>query len=87
MESKEMQKSRRDRQKQKSKRDKEETARREEIKEMGPRCGWKRGRADIGVRLLTIIGEIEGHEAVSGNTKATKYEHLLPKLAEAEDSR
>ena len=26
------------------------------------------------VRLLTIIGEIEGHEAVSGNTKATKYE-------------
>ena len=25
-----------------------------------------------GIRLLTIIGEIEGHEAVSGNTKATK---------------
>ena len=38
-----------------------------------------------GVRLLTIIGEIEGHEAVSGNTKATKYEHLLPRLAEAEE--
>ena len=38
------------------------------------------------VRLLTIIGEIEGHEAVSGNTKATKYEHLLPMLAEVEDS-
>ena len=37
-------------------------------------------------RLLTIIGEIEGHEAVSGNTKATKYEHLLPMLAEVEDS-
>lgn len=35
---------------------------------------------------MTIIGEIEGHEAVSGNTKATKYEHLLPRLAEAEDS-
>lgn len=39
------------------------------------------------VRLLTIIGEIEGHEAVSGNTKATKYEHLLPMLAEVEDSK
>ena len=26
------------------------------------------------------------HEAVSGNTKATKYEHLLPLLAEVEDS-
>lgn len=36
------------------------------------------------IYLLTIIGEIEGHEAVSGNTKATKYEHILPKLAEIE---
>lgn len=39
------------------------------------------------IQLLTIIGEIEGHEAVSGNTKSTKYEHLLPRLAEAEDSK
>ncbi len=38
------------------------------------------------IKLLTIIGEIEGHEAVSGNAKATKYEHLLPMLAEVEDS-
>ena len=38
------------------------------------------------IRLLTIIGEIEGHEAVSGNTKATKNEHLLPKQAQVEDS-
>ena len=38
------------------------------------------------VELLTIIGEIEGHENVSGNTKATKYEHLLPRLAEAEEN-
>lgn len=38
------------------------------------------------IKLLTIIGEVEGHEAVSGNTKATKYEHLLPMLAEVEDS-
>ena len=36
------------------------------------------------IQLLTIIGEIEGHEAVSGNTKATKYEHLLPRLAQIE---
>ena len=39
------------------------------------------------IKLLTIIGEIEGHESVSGNTKATKYEHLLPMLAEIEDSQ
>ena len=30
------------------------------------------------IELLTIIGEVEGHEAVSGSTKATKYEHILP---------
>lgn len=38
------------------------------------------------IELLTIIGEIEGHEMVSSNTKATKYEHLLPKLAAIENS-
>lgn len=56
----------------------------EEIKEMGTLdLAKKSGR--YGVQLLTIIGEIEGHEAVSGNTKATKYEHLLPRLAEMEE--
>lgn len=39
------------------------------------------------IKVFTIIGEIEGHEAVSANTKATKYEHLLPQLAEVEESR
>lgn len=38
------------------------------------------------IKLLTIIGEIEGHESLSGNSKSTKYEHLLPMLAEVEDS-
>lgn len=38
------------------------------------------------IYLLSIIGEIEGHEAASGNSKTTKYEHVLPKLAEIEDS-
>lgn len=31
--------------------------------------------------LMTIIGEIEGHQVLPGNTKSTKYEHLLPALA------
>lgn len=57
----------------------------EEIKEMGTMC-MEKGKERHRIQLLTIIGEIEGHEAVSGNTKATKYEHLLPRLAEAEDS-
>ncbi len=47
---------------------------------------WNRERKKHKIRLLTIIGEIEGHESVAGSTKATKYEHLLPMLAEIEDS-
>ncbi len=38
------------------------------------------------IELLTIIGEIEGHEMAASNTKATKYEHLLPRLAEIENN-
>ena len=37
------------------------------------------------VQLITIIGEIEGHEQLPGQRKATKYEHLLPLLAAMED--
>lgn len=58
---------------------------REEIKETGS-IELTHNNKKHNIQLLTIIGEIEGHEAVSGNTKATKYEHLLPKLAEVEDS-
>ena len=36
--------------------------------------------------LLSIIGEIEGHEQSPGNVKTTKYEHVLPLLAMAEDN-
>lgn len=39
------------------------------------------------IHLLTIIGEVEGHENLSGNSKTTKYEHILPQLAAIEDSR
>ena len=39
-----------------------------------------------GIKLITIIGEIEGHDVLSGNVKTTKYEHLIPILAKVEDS-
>ncbi len=39
------------------------------------------------IHLLSIIGEIEGHEMASSQTKTTKYEHVLPQLAAIEDSR
>ena len=56
-----------------------------EVKETGS-ANLQNGDKKHYIKLLTIIGEVEGHENVSGNTKATKYEHLLPILAEIEDS-
>lgn len=35
--------------------------------------------------LMTIIGEIEGHDVLGGSSKATKYEHIIPQLALIED--
>ena len=37
-----------------------------------------------GILTLSIIGEIEGHDCLSQNAKTTKYEHILPILARAE---
>lgn len=37
-----------------------------------------------GLLTISIIGEIEGHDCLSQNAKTTKYEHLLPLLAKAE---
>ena len=35
---------------------------------------------------LTIIGQIEGHQALPENIKTTKYEHVIPLLAAVEES-
>lgn len=35
---------------------------------------------------LSIIGQIEGHYALDGNQKATKYDHILPLLVALEES-
>ena len=43
------------------------------------------GQIDLdGIRVMTIIGEIEGHQLSSQNAKTTKYEHMIPVLARAE---
>lgn len=43
------------------------------------------GQIDLdGIRVITIIGEIEGHQLSSQNAKTTKYEHMIPVLARAE---
>ena len=43
--------------------------------------------SDHNIHLITIIGEIEGHENLSSSSKTTKYEHILPQLAAIEDSK
>ncbi|MGN0383031.1 MAG: ClpP family protease [Eubacterium sp.] len=55
----------------------------DKIKNYGQATLDKNGRHKI--HLLSIIGEIEGHECLSANTKTTKYEHVLPQLAAIAD--
>ena len=38
------------------------------------------------IYTLTIIGQIEGHQAQPETIKTTKYEHVLPLLATIEES-
>lgn len=38
------------------------------------------------IHLITIIGEVEGHDNLNSSAKTTKYEHILPQLAAIEDS-
>ena len=39
------------------------------------------------IECLTIIGQIEGHYALSSENKTTKYEHVIPQLVAIEESR
>ena len=56
----------------------------EQIKEMGELTLDQNPRRHR-IELLTIIGEVEGHDAAPSQSKTTKYEHVLPKLAMIED--
>ena len=38
------------------------------------------------IYFLTIIGQIEGHYALSPDNKSTKYEHVIPQLVAIEES-
>lgn len=54
---------------------------REQIREEGNVSAVSNGKK---IEIMTIIGEIEGHENLSSSSKTTKYEHILPRLAEYE---
>ena len=55
----------------------------EEIKELG-QVTLENSKWKSKIHLLSVIGEIEGHEVLSGNSKTTKYEHVIPSLAQIE---
>ena len=38
------------------------------------------------IYTLTIIGQIEGHQVLPDNVKTTKYEHVMPLLAQIEEN-
>jgi len=42
---------------------------------------------DCKIQVISIIGEIEGHDCIQGNTKSTKYEHILPQLVACADDK
>ncbi len=57
----------------------------ERIKQIGQMTLNENGKME-NIHLISIIGEIEGHDNLSNNSKTTKYEHILPSLAAIEDS-
>lgn len=65
---------------------KEETKLDEERIEKSGQLTLNKNKEKQAIHLLSIIGEIEGHENLGGNSKTTKYEHILPQLAAIEDS-
>lgn len=52
----------------------------DDIKELGAI------KADSGIEVISIIGQIEGHFVLNDQSKTTKYEHLLPLLVSIEEN-
>lgn len=55
----------------------------EAIKEMGNTSLVNPNRD---IQVLSIIGQIEGHAVLPPQTKATKYEHIIPQLIDMEQN-
>ena len=46
----------------------------------------KTKKGNVTIETIVIAGQIEGHYALSPQTKSTKYEHILPQLVQIEES-
>ena len=68
----------------KKEREEEKEIERTEEEEIG-QTTLRKGKSGHKIRMMTIIGEIEGHDNLGSSSKTTKYEHILPQLAMAED--
>lgn len=64
----------------------EEKHRDDRIEQTGHVTLDKNGKSHS-IHLISVIGEVEGHDNLSNNSKTTKYEHILPELAAIEDSK
>ncbi len=63
-----------------------ERQRDERIEQTGQLTLERHGEEERAIHMISIIGEIEGHDNLSSSSKTTKYEHILPQLAAIEDS-
>ena len=65
----------------------EDTAkeRENELEEIFKSGGITAGVQGQEIHCLTVVGQIEGHYALSEGQKATKYEHLIPLLVSIEE--
>lgn len=61
-----------------------EEDRRHEILEFGTD---NKSNSDQSIQVLPIIGQIEGHMVLPPQTKATKYEHIIPQLISIERNK
>jgi len=52
----------------------------EEIREMGTKL------EEEPYKIISIIGEVEGHTMLPPQSKSTKYEHIIPMLTDAEQN-
>ncbi|MCH5274366.1 MAG: ATP-dependent Clp protease proteolytic subunit [Lachnospiraceae bacterium] len=68
------------------KRREEEKHKDERIEQLG-QVTLNKNKEKQNIHLLTIIGEVEGHDNLNSSAKTTKYEHILPQLAAIEDSQ
>lgn len=55
----------------------------EDVKELG---NTNLSNPNKRIQVLSIIGQIEGHSVLPPQTKATKYEHIIPQLIDIEQN-